>query len=49
MSMCSGNLLSICIYFYNYMEISGTLGVMGEKWIAVVGRVLQRCVILGDR
>lgn len=43
MSMCSGNLLSICIYFYNYMEISGTVGVMGEKWIAVVGTVLQTC------
>lgn len=41
MSMCSGNLLFICIYFYNYMEISGTVGVMGEKWIAVVGTVLQ--------
>lgn len=41
MSACSGNLLSICIYFYSYMEISGTLSVMGNKWV-VVGTVLQR-------
>lgn len=30
MSVGSGNLLSMYIYFYNYMEISGTWGVMGE-------------------
>lgn len=47
-SMCSGYLLSICIYFYNYMEISGALGVMGKE-LVVVGTVLQRCVILRDR
>lgn len=48
MSMASGNLFSMCIYFKNYMEVSGTSGVMGQKWV-VVGTVLQRCVILRDR
>lgn len=43
---CQCVLETLCIYFYNYMEISE--GVLGKKWV-VVGAVLQRCVVLGDR